>query len=234
MLSKPRFKHSVTLVLGPALSPHGFTYEREQRGVVFRRTLRGFPNAIVLDTDDMGSPRAKRVRFTLYAPKAPLGWPSNGLPGGQFWWTYQTQEDLMVQLEKMRELLVREGLPWLEVNTPGNVPSWEEVVNQHITPWMTSFGFVIRKERYDAADTLCYTMVADPQSRVFLDFRKPGTVSCALSRYRTPDSPLESKVGPTLAYQDEVDFAAAVEQLRDWLVVHIPLWFWGEEPESRQ
>lgn len=216
------------------LTPHRFTHQREKHGVIFRRTLRGFPNVIVFDTDDMGSPELKRARFTLYAPKAPLGLPSNGLPGGQFWWPYRTQEDLLAQLGMMRDLLINHGLQWFDLNTPGNVPQWEHLVDQLITPMLASLGFTVSKGKHDGMDTLRYVMVADPKSRVFLDFRNPGIVSCGLSRYRTSESPLEAKVGPSINYGGEADLSPAVEQLRDWLALHVPKWFGGEDQQDKQ
>lgn len=222
-LKRVRFKSTVSRVLARALVPHGFSSGvNTNRGVEFRRTLRGYPNEIVFEPLQTGL--QKGFRLSLFAPKEPLGRLSVSF-GGPYLWQYENEEELLLALDEAIELILNRGLPWLEDYTPGNVPPWEQITAETIGEALRQLGTFERRSPFP--DTCVYELRTPSRSyKVFLDLRSPRTVIASIS-YRDGGPGLKD-IGQTqghFGYSGSQDLHQALSESAEFVGGVLRTWF---------
>jgi hypothetical protein len=199
---------------GESLAEHGFATAPPKRGasVGFERVLRGYSNHIAVDTSRM----VKGFRLVLYAPKWPAtGFYSHQIPGCPIWWAYNDQDSLRRQLAQAKDVLINQGLPWLDTYTPGNVPSqWSGLAGRYLAPLLAEKGFVLTQSGlWSLPDVQEYH---GPDGMSFrLDVRVPGRLQLIYVKNQLPTGPFDERKGRLIEYRDLATMEEAFALLGD-------------------
>ncbi len=232
-MSNPKFRPTVFKALTPVLSKHGFVPRPDLNRVgvsEFTRELRGYENCVSFQLSQhvtVQSSGTRAFQFFASAPKFGSAPSYYFRSYKEYWWYYNTQEELDAALGEATALLVDKVLPWLDTYTPGNVPDWSALVPEILSPVLESHGFQYLQGRHPMGHVIpdmawfmhesCLCVCADMRVPGEIVPRVTNTMMRRIESAKTLD-------GPTSRYASEESFTDALRDVAAFLAKELEGW----------